>query len=65
MDKLFGRSKPKPEPAPATNINAPSLGETSQKVSESLIDHFLRLCINNQMFILDGPTQQGDSSKDR
>ena len=33
MNKLFGTSKPKPAPAaPATNINAPSLGETSAKL---------------------------------
>ena len=32
MNKLFGTSKPKPEPAPQTNINAPSLGETSQRL---------------------------------
>ena len=33
MNKLFGTSKPKKEPEPATNINAPTLGETSGKVS--------------------------------
>ena len=33
MNKLFGTSKPKPQPAAAQpNINAPSLGETSQKL---------------------------------
>jgi len=32
MNKLFGTSKPKEAPKPATNINAPSLGETSAKV---------------------------------
>ena len=33
MKKLFGTSNPKPAPAaPATNINAPSLGETSSKL---------------------------------
>ena len=34
MNKLFGTSKPKPEPAPATNINAPTLTETSQKMDQ-------------------------------
>ena len=34
MNKLFGTSKPKPEPAPATNINAPTLSETSQKMDQ-------------------------------
>lgn len=33
MNKLFGTSKPKEAPKPATNINAPTLGETSAKVS--------------------------------
>jgi len=32
MDLLFGTSKKKPEP-PKVDINAPTLGETSQKVS--------------------------------
>ena len=33
MNKLFGTSKKKEEPKPAaTNINAPTLGETSQKM---------------------------------
>jgi len=32
MNKLFGSSKPKPAPEPATNINAPSLSETSAKM---------------------------------
>ena len=36
MNKLFGTSKPKPAPEPATNINAPTLGETSGKVSLKL-----------------------------
>ena len=34
MNKLFGSSKPKPAPEPATNINAPTLGETSQKMDQ-------------------------------
>ena len=33
MDKLFGSSKPKPKPVETVDINAPTLGETSQKVS--------------------------------
>ena len=35
MNKLFGTSKPKPQPEPAaaSNINAPTLSETSGKVS--------------------------------
>lgn len=32
MDLLFGTSKKKPEP-PKVDINAPTLGETSAKVS--------------------------------
>jgi len=34
MNKLFGTSKPKPAPEPATNINAPTLGETSAKMDQ-------------------------------
>ncbi len=34
MNKLFGSSKPKPAPEPATNINAPTLAETSQKMDQ-------------------------------
>ena len=36
MNKLFGTSKPKEQPKPAaeTNINAPTLGETSQKLDQ-------------------------------
>ena len=34
MNKLFGSSKPKPAPEPATNINAPTLSETSQKMDQ-------------------------------
>ena len=34
MNKLFGTSKPKPAPEPAVNINAPTLGETSQKMDQ-------------------------------
>jgi len=34
MNRLFGTSKPKPAPEPATNINAPTLGDTSQKLDQ-------------------------------
>ena len=34
MNKLFGSSKPKPKPEPPTNINAPTLGETSAKLDQ-------------------------------
>ena len=43
MNKLFGTSKPKPAPAaPANNINAPTLGETSQKVSNKSLQYLLQ-----------------------
>lgn len=35
MDLLFGTSKKKPEP-PKVDINAPTLGETSLKVSKQI-----------------------------
>lgn len=41
MDLLFGTSKKKPEP-PKVDINAPTLGETSAKVSYMYTDRFDR-----------------------
>lgn len=51
MDLLFGTSKKKEE-APKVDINAPTLGETSQKVtSHKMIS-----------FIIDGRTTESHSS---
>lgn len=53
MDKLFGTSKPKVV-APKVDINAPTLTETSAKVS-----------IKTLTFNVDGPAWQGDLGQDR
>ena len=57
MNKLFGTSKPKKE-EPKPNINAPTLTETSQRVSTS------PLWPSNPVAVADGLAQQGDPDQD-
>ena len=57
MNKLFGTSKKKEE-APKSNINAPTLGETSGKVSITTIPS-IGLSNHAAMFTV-GPKRKGD-----
>ena len=65
MNKLFGSSKPKPQPEPAaaSNINAPTLSETSGKVSFDVFFNFSYLTLKFNL-ILVGPTWKSYPSKD-
>ena len=47
MDLLFGTSKKKPEP-PKVDINAPTLGETSAKVSYFKTDCICRWTLDRR-----------------